>query len=187
MRPEFLGDSYDIVKRFFCETLRSLGYTVYIDPLFTGDWSGEEKTFYRFLGVEPYGGEKHASESTALFLDPDTGVNEKGSLAHVSYGRLVDEAKNHSIVFAFDQAFSRAGEAGPKLQAKLNEVARRGCAALYYASHAHFLFVSRDRKRLDRLRSEFLSRGLPASRLIETAPNPTIERDARKSSARPSL
>jgi hypothetical protein len=41
MRPEFLGDSYDIVKRFFCETLRSLGYTVYIDPRFTGDWSGQ--------------------------------------------------------------------------------------------------------------------------------------------------
>jgi hypothetical protein len=42
MRPEFLGDSFDIVKRFFGETLRSLGYTVYIDPLFSGDWSGKE-------------------------------------------------------------------------------------------------------------------------------------------------
>lgn len=45
MRPEFFGDSYDIVKRFFCETLRSLGDTVYIDPLFTGDWSGQETIF----------------------------------------------------------------------------------------------------------------------------------------------
>lgn len=166
MRPEFLGDSYDIVKRFFCETLRSLGYTVYIDPLFTGDWSGQERTFYRFLGVEPYAGVKPASRVTALFLDPDTGVNEKGSSSHVSYERLVDEAKSHAVVFAFDQAFSRAGEAGPKLQAKLQKLSELGCAALYYASHAHFLFVSREREGLTQLRGELLARGLPASRLI---------------------
>jgi hypothetical protein len=187
MRPEFLGDSYDIVKGFFCETLRSLGYAVYIDPLFTGDWSGQETTFYRFLGVEPYVGTKPAFGSTALFLDPDTGVNEKGSSSHVSYERLINEAKNHSIVFAFDQAFSRAGETGPKLQAKLDQLTQRGCAALYYASHAHFLFISCERQRLDKLRGELLSRGLPASRLVEAAPNPSIERDARESSARPSL
>jgi hypothetical protein len=187
MRPEFLGDSYDIVKRFFCETLRSLGYTVYIDPLFTGDWSGQETAFNRFLGVEPFAGAKAASTPTALFLAPDTGVNEKGSLSHVSYERLVEEAKKHSLVFVFDQAFSRAGDAGPKLQAKLNKLSNLGCAALYYASHAHFLFVSREPQRLHRLCYELLALGLPASRLVEAAPNPTIERDARKGGARPSL
>jgi len=167
--------------------LRSLGYTVYIDPLFTGDWAGQETTFYRFLGVEPLTVATPASAQTALFLDPDTGVNEKGRSSHVSYGRLVVEAKTYSVVFAFDQAFSRAGEAGPKLQAKLNKLSELGCAALYYASHAHFLFVSRERERLHQLRGELLARGLPASRLVEAAPNPTIERDARKSGARPSL
>jgi len=186
MRPEFLGDSYDIVKRFFCETLRSLGYTIYIDPLLTGEWSGQEATFYRFLGVEPYAGVKPSSALTALFLDPDTGVNKKGSPSHVSYERLVAEATNHSLAFAFDQAFSRAGEVGPKLQAKLNEIADLGCAALYYASHAHFLFVSREHDRLQRLRSELISRGLPASRLLGMAPNPTIERGGPRAT-RPSL
>jgi hypothetical protein len=186
MHPDFLGDSFDIVKRFFCETLRSLGYTVYIDPLFTGDWSGQETTFYRFLGVEPYAGAKHASALTALFLDPDIGVNEKGSTSHVSYDRLVAEAKNYSLVFAFDQAFSRAGDVGPKLQTKLNALAERGCAALYYASHAHFLFVSHERDQLQRLRTELVSLGLPASRFVEAAPNPTIERDGPQA-ARPSL
>jgi hypothetical protein len=182
LRPEFLGDSYDIVKRFFCETLRSLGYTVYIDPLFTGDWSGQERTFYQFLGAEPYTGVKPRPQATALFLDPDTGVNEKGGSSHVSYDRLIKEAKKHSIVFVFDQAFSRAGKAESKLQAKLNKVAQFGCAALYYTSHAQFLFVSREQQYLDQLRNELLARGLPTTRLI--APNPTIERDARKSGAR---
>lgn len=180
MRPEFLGDSYDIVKRFFCETLQSLGYTVYVDPLFTGHWSGQEKIFYRFLGVEPYAGVKPANGSTALLLDPDTGVNERGGSSHVSYERLIGESTKHSVVFAFDQAFSRAGEAGPKLQAKLDKIAQRGCAALYYASHAHFLFISRERERLDQLRGALLSRGLPASRLIEATANPTTKKDVQR-------
>jgi hypothetical protein len=187
MRPEFLGDSFDIVKRFFCQVLQSLGFTVYIDPLFTGDWSGQEKTFYRFLGVEPYAGMRPSRRNTALFLDPDTGVNEKGSPSHVSYERLLAEAKNHALVFSFDQAFSRAGESGPKLQLKLNALAEQGCAALYYASHAHFLFVSRKPGHLRRLRTRLLSLGLPQSRLVAVAANRTIERDARKSSVRPSL
>jgi hypothetical protein len=183
MRPEFLGDSYDIVKRFFCETLRSLGYTVYIDPQITGDWSGQETTFYRFLGVEPRAGAKSASPLTALFLDPDTGVNEKGSLSHVSYERLAAEAKSYALVFAFDQAFSRAGDAGAKLQTKLNALAELGCAALYYASHAHFLFVSRDHEHLQRLRSELVSLGLPPSRIVEAAPNPAVHRTLRDEAA----
>jgi hypothetical protein len=54
-----------------------LGYTVYIDPLLTGDWSGQETTFDRFLGAEPFSGGLPPSAPTALFLDPDTGVNEK--------------------------------------------------------------------------------------------------------------
>jgi hypothetical protein len=187
IRPEFLGDSYDIVKRFFCEALRSLGYTVYIDPLLTGDWSGQETTFDRFLGAEPFSGGLPPSAPTALFLDPDTGVNEKGSSSHVSFERLVSEAKNYAVVFAFDQAFSRAGESGPKLHSKLNRLTELGCAALYYSSHAHFLFVSEERDQLHRLRGELLSRGIPASRFVEAAPNPTSERDPRKSSARSSL
>ena len=131
MRPEFLGDSFDIVKRFSCETLRSLGFAVYIDPMFKGGWSGQEVGFYKFLGVEPYVEAQPSRGLTALFLDPGTGVNEKGGQAHVSYDRLAAETKRHALVFSFDQAFSRAGEADPKLYAKLNALAERGCAAFY--------------------------------------------------------
>ena len=169
MRAEFLGDSYDIVKRFFCEVVRSLGFTVYIDAMLTGAWSGQEESFFRFLGVQRCPAAHQLHGMTALFLDPDTGVNEKGSPAHVSYGRLVQEAENHALVFSFDQAFSRAGESGPKLQVKLGAMASRGCAALYYASHAHFLFVSREHAHLRRLRTHLVELGLPAERLVPSA------------------
>jgi hypothetical protein len=49
MKPEFLEDSYDIVKRFFCETLRSLGYesTSILFSLATG--LGKRLTLSNFL------------------------------------------------------------------------------------------------------------------------------------------
>lgn len=125
--------------------------------------------------------------STALFLDPDTGVNKKGSRRHVSYERVVSEAQKHKIVFAFDQGFSRGTAPEPQIQEKLGAIAALGCSAIYYDSHARFLFVSRECAELPRLRSELVSHGLPSSRFVEAAPNPTGERDARKSAARPSL
>ena len=123
MHPAYLGDSYDIVKRFFCEALRRLGYTVYIDPMFTGEWSGEETAFYRFLGVERFTAAFAGSSLTALFLDPDTGVNRKGSRSHVSYERVVSEAQQHKIVFAFDQGFSRGMAPEPQIRAKMEAIA----------------------------------------------------------------
>lgn len=36
MNRKFFGDSYDIVKRFFCVELAALGYSVEVEPMFTG-------------------------------------------------------------------------------------------------------------------------------------------------------
>jgi hypothetical protein len=66
--------------------------------------------------------------------------------------RLVSEAKDFSVVFAFDQAFSQADQADLRLQKKLNRMTELGCAGFFYASHAHFLFVSSERARLEQLR-----------------------------------
>ena len=166
MHPSYLGDSYDIVKRFFCEALRRLGYTVYIDPMFTGEWSGEETALYRFLGVERFTPGSACSSMTALFLDPDTGVNRKGSRHHVSYERVVSEAQRHKIVFAFDQGFSRGMAPEPQVHKKIEAITALGCLAIYYNSHARFLFVSRERSDLERLRNELVSQGLPSWRFI---------------------
>jgi hypothetical protein len=44
MNPKFFGDSYDLAKRFFCGALAALDYDVIIDPMFTGEWNGKEKS-----------------------------------------------------------------------------------------------------------------------------------------------
>jgi hypothetical protein len=167
MHPAFLGDSYDIVKRFFCEALRRLDYTVYINPMLTGEWSGQENAFFRFLGVTPCVATQPPATPAALFFDPDTGVNRMGGPRHVSYEQLVKEAQKYEIVFAFDQGFSRSGVAASLLQEKLGAVHSLGCAAMYYDSHARFLFVSQQREHLQRLRADLLSHDVASARLVE--------------------
>ena len=53
MNPEWFGDSYDIVKRFFASSLLDLNYDVYIDPMITGEWGGDLDTLYDFLKMRP--------------------------------------------------------------------------------------------------------------------------------------
>ena len=70
MNPAYLGDSYDVVKRFFCESARSAGYAVYVDPMFTGDWSARQRAlFLRFLGAQELGPVVPQSPA-ALLVDP---------------------------------------------------------------------------------------------------------------------
>jgi len=98
MNPTFFGDSYDLVKRFFCRELESLGYFVVIDPMLTGSWDGREHEFYRLVGVTP-DAKQLTSTRSALLLDPDTGINEKGGSQHVSFDRLAQEASKYEVVF----------------------------------------------------------------------------------------
>ena len=46
MNPAYLGDSYDVVKRFWCDVARSLGYAMYIDPMVTGDWTPNQRASF---------------------------------------------------------------------------------------------------------------------------------------------
>jgi len=80
MNQSFLGDSYDLVKRFFCFELSALGYKVVVDPMFTGAWEGREREeFYSLIGIAIDATAPPRSGRTALFVDPDTGIKQKGS------------------------------------------------------------------------------------------------------------
>lgn len=168
MNPAYFGDSYDLVKRFFCREFRSIGYAVLADPMLTGTWNGAEKEFYHLIGAQPLGAEQQIGKRTALFLDPDTGINEKGSKQHASFDRLADESKNYDVVFAFDQSFSRQKKPESVMHQKLEELRKRGCYGMYYDSHARFVFVTNMNKsdKLDEIHDHFRSVGLPESRLL---------------------
>ena len=167
MNPDFLGDSFDLVKRFFCQEIAKLGYTVSVDPMFTGDWNGREQAFFRLICAQP---ELSTNESrhTALFIDPDTGVRENGGKQYVSFDRLLREASSNALVFSFDQSFSRQAEPDKVMVRKLATIKAQGRHGMYYNSHARFLFVSSQQVRLRELRDHLVSLGLPSERLLDS-------------------
>jgi hypothetical protein len=168
MNARYLGDSYDLVKRFFCQELRALGYHVTADPMFTGAWDEERLQFFRLIGVDPAGNAAVRAGRTALFLDPDTGVNHKGGKQHVSFDRLALEATRYTVVFSFDQSFSRQASPLELMRGKLSALKKRGCHALYYDSHARFLFAASREETLVELERHLVALGLPTSRLLGT-------------------
>ena len=165
MNPQWFGDSFDIVKRFFVENLNAIGYHVVVDPMLTGEWNGLEHEFYQFLKAYPLS-EKIGSKS-ALLLDPDTGVGRKKSKQHVTIKCIADQLLLHDIVFSFDQSFPRGGNAKDKIIEKLMLLQETGNHGFYYDSHARFLFVAKSIKFLEEVEQQLLASGLPAGRLLK--------------------
>ncbi len=165
MNPQWFGDSFDIVKRFFVEHLNAIGYQVFVDPMLTGEWNGCEYDFYRFLNAQPES--TIADKKIALFLDPDTGVGTRKTKKYVTVEGIAEKLKRYEIVFCFDQSFSRCGNVSKKIFEKLEAIAETGNVAFYYDSHARFLFASNSASILNNVEQQILSSGMPASRLIK--------------------
>src|SRR5690349_3125206 len=97
MNRDWFGDSYDIVKRFFLDALRTGGYDVYVDPMPTGDWAPCEGAFLEFLRAK-HVREANGSAGSALLLDPDTGIGAQPSPRHTTVAGIVGLLEHHSIV-----------------------------------------------------------------------------------------
>ena len=130
MNPQWFGDSYDIVKRYFIENLKAIGYHVVVDPMLTGGWNGLEENFYHFLGTSPLG--EASSKKLALLIDPDTGIGKKRTKQHVTIAIIATHLQNHEVVFSFDQSFSRAGSTTEKMKEKLGWLEETGNVGFYY-------------------------------------------------------
>ena len=179
MNPLWFGDSYDLVKRFFAEAVRSLGYAVYIEPMLTGEWDGREDQLLRLLQVQHVRDHVSSNERSALLIDPDTGISERSSPKHVSLGRIVEHLVTHDLIFAFDQSFSRIGDADAVMRSKLERLNVCGAAGFYYNSHARFLFAASSWEPLAALQARLRESGLPTSRLLpNSAPNLAVKRKA---------
>ena len=169
MNEKGFGDSYDIVKRFLVDVIKANGYTVFIDPMFGARRPEGAAAFIRFIGARELDGLPVPNRS-ALLLDPDVGVATRRSPQYVTLQRMVDRLKEHELVFAFDQAFSRALPTAGQLTRKLRELDSCGAHGFYYDSHARFLFCSHSIQRLQSLQKALLRTGLPPNRLVTLSP-----------------
>lgn len=166
MNPDYLGDSYDVVKRFFCHELKNLGYATYADNRFKESWENHtRKKFLKFINAVPE--EAAPPLRTALFLDPDTGINQTGGTRHISLEQIAQKSEQFDLVFCFDQAFSRNRNKREQQDIKLRSLTAYGYTAMYYDSHACFLFCARQADAILELRNHLENIGMPDWRLVQ--------------------
>ena len=186
MRLEFLGDSYDLAKRFLMQCLAPNG-TWGIIPMFTDEWDVEcVYQFERLLGANVRLSDvistetdrsayfQKAGEIGHTFIDPDTGVSVERrkaldwpkfiSVAEQSY--LVLRNPDH-LTLVYDQSYSRQSHLiRPRMLKKLALLDELGVEGFGYLGQASFLILSRNQAVLRQARQNLLDAGVPDSRLV---------------------
>jgi len=166
MRAKYLGDSYDLVKRFWSESLRDVA------PLFAHPRFVPQAIRAQYTGVtsipilcsppnRPFG----------ILLDPDTGIPlpdrplKQATASHAPLLFLVQTiAELHpDYMVCFDQSYHRRHELSKERQreAKRKFLRERGILSFYYVSHAPFLFMSESVETLAAIGDRLMSLGVP--------------------------
>jgi hypothetical protein len=170
MNPTYLGDSYDIVKRFFCDVSRSLGYTVYVDPMFTGSWPrSASRSFLRFLGARELA--TSVTGPAVLLIDPDKGIRERPGPAHTTFSAIAARCQQFAFCIVFDQSFSRGPHVRDGLVRKLRSLRALGIRGVYFDSHARFLICGKKPAPVMRFQKALTETGLPRERFVGISPS----------------
>jgi hypothetical protein len=155
MRDIYLGDSYDLVKRFWVENLRSVAPR-FAHPSFIKE--GIRDRYTTLTRIPILNLDVLPSVPFGIFLDPHTGIplpNESSqgkTVSHATLPFMVEmNGKYHpSYMICFDQSYHRrhALSADGQREAKRDFLRERGIASFYYISHASFLFMAEKKRHL---------------------------------------
>ena len=169
MKRDFLGDSYDAVKRLWQQALSGWA-PLFGEPRFIPEDLREE--FTRLTGIPML--PDLPPNPHAILNDPDTGIrlpdeqNQSESRAHISLSSIRDQLQRPGLraVITFDQSDYRHSELKRDQQrhAKMRFLADAGLFAFYYVSHAPFLFVFPNTDTRQQLRERLQSFGIPDDR-----------------------
>jgi hypothetical protein len=169
MNPAYLGDSYDIVKRFFCDVSRSLGYTVYVDPMYTGSWTRSgSSAFLRFIGARELA--TPMAGPAVLLIDPDKGIRDRPGPLHTTFAAIAGRCEQFALCLVFDMSFSRGALVRDGLVRKLRLLQDLGVRGVYFDSHARFLICGRTPAPVMRFHKALVETGLPRDRFVGISP-----------------
>jgi hypothetical protein len=167
MDKKYLGDSYDLVKRFFCQVLSPIA-NLYAHPKFV---PFEMRGSYTKVTTVPILPDTGPEGHFGILLDPTTGIplpTGGANSTSTDYVRLefivdLDEKRHPDYMICFDQSHHRQHELDKKKQRelKMRFLHQSGLSSFYYVSHAPFLFVAHTSEALDHVFDLLISVGIP--------------------------
>ena len=170
MKDEYLGDSYDAVKRLWCDLLAEW-VPLYAEPRFIPNEIRRE--FTAFTRIPILGAHRPAAYS--LLNDPDTGIrlpdrsNQSEGFTHISLATIRGQVLESDVrcVITFDQSHHREKDfnAGEQRLAKRDWLKRNDVYSFYYVSHAPFLFAFANTGHMDTVRAILHKAGVPVGRI----------------------
>ncbi len=170
MRDIYLGDSYDIVKRFWTYALREIApmhaHSRFIPRNLRGRFSA--------ITTVPILDPNHLPDRPfGLLLDPHTGIplpdarSQEVTIALAPIPFIAEQFAKlaPSFIVCFDQTHDRhrSKDRGidDQREAKREALLSLGIYSFYYLSHAPFLFMANDVGILTRVRSALIAAGIP--------------------------
>jgi hypothetical protein len=176
LRDIYLGDSYDIVKRFWAESLRSIS-PLYAHPRFIPVDIRAQYTAVTTIPILDL--VKPPECPIGLLLDPHTGIplsskstaEASASHAPLAFIAWVNNRLRPEYIICFDQSYYRRHELNRKgqLEKKRELLREMGIDSFYYYSHAPFLFMAGDASALGAVKERLVSLGVPQERLTSDA------------------
>jgi hypothetical protein len=169
MRREFLGDSYDAVKRLWQQVLAPWAPLYAVPSFIPADL---QEAFTRLTGIPIAVEAPRVSHS--LLNDPDTGIRlprgkHQDGNRHVTLDTIVcqfHQSTHLQCVITFDQSHYRGqGLLKDQRLEKLQYLNAHDLHAFYYASHASFLFAVRSSDALHTVGRLLLDAGIPETKL----------------------
>jgi len=166
MKREFLGDSYDAVKRLWQQVLTGFA-PLYAESQFLPHDLREDFTHLTGIPLLTTGHPRVYS----ILNDPDTGIrlprerNQAEGRTHISIATIIKQIREQGprCVITFDQSdYRRTDLKRPEQRrAKIATLSESDVPAFYYVSHAPFLFAFPDNTALVEVRDRLVRTGIP--------------------------
>lgn len=170
MRDIYLGDSYDLVKRYWREQLGCMA-ALYAHARFIRPSLHARFTMLTTIPILNL--KQLPNTPFGLLLDPHTGVplpddsTKKVSIAYAPLPYIVEISTQlmPQYMICFDQSIHRKHKSGltaeQQREAKRSYLRAQGIVSFYYVSHAPFLFMAKDITTLCAIRDRLIALGIP--------------------------
>jgi hypothetical protein len=170
MRDIYLGDSYDLVKRFWAQILGSIAPIYAHDRFVPTDLRERFSSLTTIPILDP---EQLPEKPFGILLDPHTGIqlpdakSQKVSIALAPVSFIAEQFTTLKPLYmaCFDQTHdrhrSKVLNAAEQREAKRDSLLATGIYSFYYLSHAPFLFMAKDIEILSSIRNKLVANGIP--------------------------